>query len=79
MEPTDLRPLVFGLAAARWREDEAGFAALRFGEDPVDDRELLEAALDLIGDLAAIEASESLPAVGADEVIQRWALEMADG
>lgn len=75
----EMSGLILGLAMAREREDGAGWAALRFGADrAMTDEELFFAALDTIQQLAGAQASEELPYVGAEGVLQRWALEVAE-
>lgn len=71
--------MVLGLAAALDRQDKAAVAALRYGgPGPVDDRQLLTAALWVIRDLASEEGEDETPAVGAAEVLARWALVAAE-
>jgi hypothetical protein len=73
----ELRQLVVGLALTRCTDDQAAWAALRYST-PVDDRELLEVALDVIIDMASLEDSETVPTVGAEGVLRRWALWAAE-
>lgn len=74
----DDRRMVFALAAVRYREDDAGLAALLWGgEDPVDERALLLTALDVLAELASAQGSEEIPSAGGEEVLRRWCLEAA--